>query len=605
MRLHFIPTLFVWNQVPHRHPEGVPSSSNWDSSGNENTTTTPQQLQTVSGCGSDRFTEMASMFEADLNRESRKVSPNNRFSVDRKKHNKRVIGFILPGLARILLLIVIARPVVRQLRNHHLIDIRLPFLVAVRHDNFMSWIEKLQHRWFDAVVVSIRQLQHDEGDKSKNAIYQEGNSITVPKVDCSQFIHHAAESLRSDGSTTTTNDMSFPWIDPYQGRIPSNIYTLPKPSPDNVKIGLYDKEYQFVQTEVIDPSSHITHMSQRKMLEILKQQLKHYNGQGDTQNKNQPRRPTMVQVGGQIGWFTFQASALGYNVHVLEANPIHVLRICRNIQLNGNLNNDSHAGDDTASPLVHLYHVSVLDEDAVESKIKNVDLSLRLGRGAFAHQYEFVPTLLQSGNGQLLHQRHEPIIYPNHQQLRRDSNAGNDFDDNVHDNLYLPIRQTTLDTWANQHSIVSTKDNTSVIDLLKLDVLEGQEIDILFGAKELIQSHKILNIMMDVQLLQEQDNSGNDGNRNIDPSLTLSSSTVITSTSPHAKMAKFLIDHGYQVHDKQMKTFLPVTQPHQKMTDDNAAAALDSVLEFMNRFCRSMGNRCHLWWKIPDNDERE
>ena len=470
-----------------------------------------------------------------------------------------VFRTLLSGLGRSVVLIMITGLCVWRWRFHHL-GTNLSILHGVNH--LAPWIDSF-HRHRSETLVAMGE------SNSKEQTHKRGVFPPIPTVDCSQFIRHA-ESSAVGGDIGSTAD-ALPWIDPYDGILPPHLYTLPNPSPQDVRVGLYEKEYEFVQTAVSDPSSHQTHMAQRKMLEILTSH----------RAKNNRYKTTMVQVGGQIGWFSMQAAAIGTDVHVLEANPINVLRICRNSQLNQH--------DDNKASLLQVYHVSVMDEIATESNIQNVDLSLRLGRGVFAHQSEFVPTLLQTGK-QL---NQQAVIYPIQQQMNVV-----DGEDGIDEETNLPIPQVTLDAWATQYSLLDKSDNAmpqssqnraSVVDLLKIDVLRGHEIDILFGARQLLKSHRIRNILMDIQLQQDVDTD-----MGSDPSLTFSSSNVITKSSPHAKMAEFLVDNGYQVHDKHAKVFLPVLQG----TNDNGTASMDSILEFMNRYCRSMGNRCHLWWKV-------
>jgi hypothetical protein len=402
-----------------------------------------------------------------------------------------------------------------------------------------------------------------------------------PVVDCAQWM------ARADNGTTNHNGNKMGWTDPYQGKtmIP---YTLPEPAPSNLQIGLFGKEVSFVTLEVQSKASRVRHAGQYIFLNILKR----YNNNKIDTTATQPGAaaavPMVLQVGGQIGWFSLQAAALGFDVHVLEANPSHVLRMCRNIQLNHQeANGDIAAATSTFTtnrPLVlHLYHAAVVaasDGTSIPSTTTlstHVDLSGRLGRGVFAHQIEFVPAFLKP-------------LYPRHQQL-------------------LPFPSTTLDHWTKSQSFLDPESNTpnTNIVLLKIDVAPGHETQVLRSAQRLLQSKHVWNIMVDIKAKSLEHRPHEDDEEDENNSRQEGSS--------HRPLVQLLLDSGYQFYNQWDKTknkatfqdgnddsFVPkvaFNNNNNNPNDDDATkkAVVDSIVNLMHQFCTQGVKGCHMWWK--------
>jgi hypothetical protein len=429
-------------------------------------------------------------------------------------------------------------------------------------------------------------------NRSGNRLLQQEERILVqekrhfpPVVDCAQWMARADEN---------TNNDNMEWKDPYQGKA-MTPYTLPEPAPSNLQIGLYGKEVSFVTMEVQSKSSRVRHGGQSTFLTILK---RYKIDTTDTKSAASTATavPMVLQVGGQIGWFSLQAAALGFEVHVLEENPSHVLRMCRNIQLNQEANEDTTTTSTTNRPLVlHLYHaVVVMAENVGTSKPSattvstQVDLSGRLGRGVFAHQIEFVPAFLKP-------------LYPQHQQ---------------HPSL-LPILSTTLDHWAESQSLLGPENNSqnSHLVLLKIDVAPGHETQVLRGAQLLLQSKHVWNIMVDIKVSGSSSSSSSVGQR---PRGDEEENYFLQEGSSHRQLVLLLLDSGYQLYnqwDKTKKTtpfqdgndasFLPKLAFNNNNTNYDATkkAVVDSIVKLTHQFCAQGIKGCHMWWKRGTVDD--
>ena len=386
--------------------------------------------------------------------------------------------------------------------------------------------------------------------------------ITIPHVDCTNWIQMADNKKDEKSETSSSSSHLVDWTDPYHGKsiIP---YTLPKPAPHSIQIGLYQKEMQFIKHEVTSKQSHVRHTGQRIVLQILQLHSRNNNQEktasgmgGNNNNKN------IIQVGGQIGWLALQAAAIGYNVSILEANPIHIVRTCRNVQLNTNR---------IPSNLIHLYHTLVVANDTATTdgnvnrppiSTDQVDLSGRLGRGTFAHQVEFIPGMMKS-------------IYPIEQQN------------------HLPISTTTVDDWAISQSFLPRRDDPTIsklvstaatITLMKVDVAKGRETQVIRGAQHLLQSQQVLNLMLDIEIFDDE------GAMDI----------LQNEFHPHRIMIELLLQSGYQMNnkwDKRDTSQNPIFYPTAD-TKDSTATIIQKIYQNMRQFCGQANKGCHVWWRL-------
>jgi FkbM family methyltransferase len=149
----------------------------------------------------------------------------------------------------------------------------------------------------------------------------------------------------------------------------------------------------------------------------------------------------VVDVGMNIGWFTLLSRAMGQNVVGFDPNPIMHSRVCESLHLNKWMEDGS----------VILYSYGLGNEEAT--------LNLTTGKNPGGSSFD--ATRLAK-------------------KFRRQ--------------ISVPV--TTLDTVALQLNWIVANKRRLPIHLLKVDV-EGHELFVFQGARQLLQSNAIENIIME------------------------------------------------------------------------------------------------------------
>ena len=163
----------------------------------------------------------------------------------------------------------------------------------------------------------------------------------------------------------------------------------------------------------------------------------------------------VVDVGGNIGWFTLLSSSMGHHVDVFEPNAVNLLRLCQSLRLNGW---EKASEADILSRRTKKSTINVR-KYGVSDAVKSLPLFYgNPGQGTFINTREFVPK-----NGA--------------QKL-------NKVDD-------LPL--INLDTMAEELNWYEMK---SKIAILKIDI-EGSEADAIKGGTKLLKSGLVENILME------------------------------------------------------------------------------------------------------------
>ena len=164
---------------------------------------------------------------------------------------------------------------------------------------------------------------------------------------------------------------------------------------------------------------------------------------------NVPENPRVLDVGGNIGWFTLVARSAGATVDVFEPNPANLQRLQESLSLNG-WGYSLGSANATTDAKVHIHHAGVYQEDS------------------------FLPWKNNAENpGQTTI------------KLRGDSK---EFDG-------LPrIPVYALDSFARKQGWFDTPISISI---LKVDV-EGLEPRVFAGATQLLESRMIDNILMEI-----------------------------------------------------------------------------------------------------------
>jgi FkbM family methyltransferase len=164
----------------------------------------------------------------------------------------------------------------------------------------------------------------------------------------------------------------------------------------------------------------------------------------------------VIDVGGNIGWFTFLSAANGHHVDVFEPNPVNIIRQCESMYLNG----WSNALETDIRSRTSKRGSINLRQYGVGSSVTQLRLFMGKNPGAATVSLEGVP--------------------------RRKRRA---------------LRQTqlvdiiTLDGLADTLGFFRSKSSPIVI--LKVDV-EGFEPSVFQGAQKLLRSGIVENILMEV-----------------------------------------------------------------------------------------------------------
>ena len=149
----------------------------------------------------------------------------------------------------------------------------------------------------------------------------------------------------------------------------------------------------------------------------------------------------VIDVGMNIGWFSLLSRKLGHQVAGFEPNPVMHVRICESLALND-------WGEDNS---VRIFPYGLAEEDAM--------MNLTTGKNPGQSSFD------------------ETRLAPKFRKT-------------------LPVQVVTLDGVARQEGWLER--NGPIIHLLKVDV-EGYELHVFRGAKKLIQSSRVDNVLMESQ----------------------------------------------------------------------------------------------------------
>jgi FkbM family methyltransferase len=166
------------------------------------------------------------------------------------------------------------------------------------------------------------------------------------------------------------------------------------------------------------------------------------------------KRPIMLDVGGNVGWFSMLSAAHGAEVFVFEPNVVNMVRLCESSVLNGWSSSPNQKNN-----RVHPFLKGVSDVHGSQEEIFAIDPG---NPGSFSFSKEAA-----------------------RQANAKTAEVGK-------------LQLVTLDALAgDQNWLADAEDSTTArIAILKIDV-EGLELSVLKGAKQLLRSHKVHYIFME------------------------------------------------------------------------------------------------------------
>lgn len=250
--------------------------------------------------------------------------------------------------------------------------------------------------------------------------------------------------------------------------------------------------------------------------------------------KASPPGALVIDVGGNIGWFTLMSRSMGFSVETFEPLKRNAARLCESLRLNRWSNAAEKTYDKLLPPLarpvyVNIHDVGVGDQDAKQ-------------------EFNFHP--LNPGEGSL---HALPVSF---ERTWEKLNAPQRTD---------TVSVTSLDSFARGRGWF---DDPVEIAILKVDI-EGYEPKVFAGAKELLKSKMIKNILLE-----------------------MSPNKPENSEAPNIEMFNSLINAGYTLHMWGM--FQGPNKPN-PFPD----APIDKLGELMvNKTMKARVKQMNLWFKI-------
>jgi Methyltransferase FkbM domain len=199
--------------------------------------------------------------------------------------------------------------------------------------------------------------------------------------------------------------------------------------------------------------------------------------------KDSPSHSRVLDVGANIGYFSLVSMAAASDrdvvVDAFEPNPVNLLRTCESLALNNWTQTWSTTGNDpqgdvddvSSSPGVHLHPVGVSDTNEVLPFLTN---RVNPGASQFASDVQEATALVNTSKGAYHHGTNMSVI--------------------------------TLDAFAMSRGWIGPhqarqekKDRPPNIAVLKVDV-EALEHKVIVGATNLLRSHLVKNVFMEVSV---------------------------------------------------------------------------------------------------------
>jgi FkbM family methyltransferase len=231
------------------------------------------------------------------------------------------------------------------------------------------------------------------------------------------------------------------WEDPNHGQLFLR-QVITKPS---FYISVHNQEYDRIRYNSIFETGDYYEVEVRERFEyILGENQKDWDYHHS--KFNHQRMPLVVDIGGNIGYYTLLSAAWKHAVVTFEINPTNILRLCESL---------SYGGQESHAVSIHRQGVSNVTGATVQ-----VTLTSNPGATGLVPNKKFKP---MSTN--LTHQTE------------------------------FPVSTITLDDFAQQNRWFEQKPQIHV-SLLKLDT-EGHEPQILQGAQQFIQQKLARNILVE------------------------------------------------------------------------------------------------------------
>jgi len=307
-----------------------------------------------------------------------------------------------------------------------------------------------KRRISDRDVTSVTSSRGTRTHSSWAAEDQERNSFTTTKdpylgsLDCLEFL----DSYRKkEVSQLRDHTVQLPYHKSYV-RLTNTLIPF--------YVSTNDAKVDRMRVDMFMTGEYYETAMSSSMQMILEEESKRLKAVG------QQKRPIMLDVGGNIGWFSLLAAAHNAEVFVFEPNVVNMVRFCESLVLNGWASSSNPRGNQ-----VHPFLKGVSNKHGIQEKMYKVDPS---NPGSFSFSKETADAASR------LH-GYAPATA-------------------LEDMLQL----ITLDALAQDQKWHG--DSIPPIAILKIDV-EGLELKVLQGAKKLLRSQKVKNVFLELKSNQK------------------------------------------------------------------------------------------------------
>ena len=271
--------------------------------------------------------------------------------------------------------------------------------------------------------------------------------------------------------------------DPNDGTLFSRNIVVPTTTTTTEKQSSSSKSFIIsVHNETYDPVRWKSIYKQGTYYETLVQE-RFVNILSTNHNHHHPLTSIVVDVGANIGYYTLLSLAFHYPVLSFEINPINLVRLCESLQLNDDNHHHHHHDNNHHRPSFSdrnvIFQKGVSHQDDMELQVM---VPQNPGQA-------FMKQIIEDGDG-------NAVTTTTTTSVQDSSNA----------RRHARTTTVTLDSLATQWGWIQQGTTTTTdhdnknesmkwkIVILKLDV-EGKEPQIIEGARQLLQSGRVENIL--------------------------------------------------------------------------------------------------------------
>lgn len=256
--------------------------------------------------------------------------------------------------------------------------------------------------------------------------------------------------------------------DPNEGIIHKR-YTIDDPQ---FWVSLHKKPYDGVRWSIMQYGFYYERQLSKIIAKIVRSESKRNTAESKF------KKPLMIDVGGNIGCHSLNAAAAGAQVYIFEPNHANILRICQSVSLNGWNNHTDEADRLQIFPF------------GVSNKPGKAKLGVTYDK---SREAKFAPPLWDPVSQVFRDKRSNSTLggNPGEWALKEVSNGDGTNDEDV-------FRLVTLDLIGSHLGWFD-----SDVAVLKVDV-EGSELNVFLGAKELLYAQRIKNIFFEGNFQNEE-----------------------------------------------------------------------------------------------------